>query len=180
MIVKLLACDVAQDEIAHRLKQQFLIDLPAEEIARYHPASAPDLSSELATLFRATRAEYKTAERQAAAAETIFVKVATTSSFGDRSSLCIEKNGTALALFKTNDGFHAIDNTCTHRGGPLCEGTLDDGEVECPWHGARFNVTTGEATALPAPDDVERYAVRVRGEAIEAEIPPGAPQDAPG
>lgn len=168
MIVKLLACDVEPDEIVERLKERCLIDLSAEEIARYNPEADPELSPELAELFFDTRAAYR--GDQDSTEETAFVKVASTSAFDDQSALCLEKNDTAIALFKTDDGFYALNNTCTHRDGPLCEGTLDDYEVECPLHGARFDVRTGEAAAMPAPDDVASYDVRVRGDDIEVEL----------
>ncbi|MGH7909486.1 MAG: Rieske (2Fe-2S) protein, partial [Thermodesulfobacteriota bacterium] len=43
-------------------------------------------------------------------------------------------------------------------------------EVECPWHGSRFNIKTGEVTAPPAVEGVARYNVRVTGDDIEVEV----------
>ena len=48
-----------------------------------------------------------------------------------------------LALFNVEGRFYAVDNTCPHRGGPLGEGMLDGPVVTCPWHGWKFDVTTG-------------------------------------
>ena len=61
-------------------------------------------------------------------------------------------------------------NTCTHRGGPLCEGTIEGDEVECPWHGAHFSIKTGDVKAPPAMDNVVHYPVQVSGDDIEIEI----------
>ena len=54
----------------------------------------------------------------------------------------------------------AIENICTHLGGPLNEGTLESYEVECPWHGSKYDVTTGEPTKSPARQAVPVYEDR--------------------
>ena len=64
----------------------------------------------------------------------------------------------------------ALDNTCTHRGGPLTEGEISGHEVTCPWHGARFDVRTGEVVGPPAQQAVARYGVRVTESDIEVEM----------
>ena len=79
-------------------------------------------------------------------------------------------NGTKIALFKVDGDYYAIDDPCTHQGGPLSEGDLAGKEVTCPWHGAIFDVTTGEVLGPPAPKGVTRYRVRVSGPSIEIEI----------
>jgi 3-phenylpropionate/trans-cinnamate dioxygenase ferredoxin subunit len=66
--------------------------------------------------------------------------------------------------------FHAIDNICTHRGGPLSEGELEGDEVTCPWHGAKFKVSTGEVLSPPAPQGVGSYKLRVNDPDIELEL----------
>jgi nitrite reductase/ring-hydroxylating ferredoxin subunit len=55
-----------------------------------------------------------------------------------------------LALFNLGDRFHAVDNTCPHRGGPLGEGTLEGTVVTCPWHGWQFDVCSGVSPRNPA------------------------------
>jgi 3-phenylpropionate/trans-cinnamate dioxygenase ferredoxin component len=57
--------------------------------------------------------------------------------------------------------YYAIEDRCTHDDGPLAEGRLFRCQVECPRHGATFDVKTGKATALPAFKPVASYAVRV-------------------
>jgi nitrite reductase/ring-hydroxylating ferredoxin subunit len=64
----------------------------------------------------------------------------------------------------------AIDNVCTHDGGVLGEGELDDCLVECPRHGARFDLLTGEVRALPAVFPVNAYPVRVVDGIVEVDV----------
>ena len=71
-------------------------------------------------------------------------------------------SGRELAVFNVDGCFHAIDNTCTHRGGPLGEGELEGSVVTCPWHGWQYDVTTGVCVANPAAK-VVRYEVQVDG-----------------
>jgi 3-phenylpropionate/trans-cinnamate dioxygenase ferredoxin component len=75
-----------------------------------------------------------------------------------------------VALFNINGTFFAIDDTCPHRGGPLSEGELDGQEVTCPWHGARFNLTTGAHLCPPANRDVNAYKVQVVGSDVQIDV----------
>jgi len=99
-----------------------------------------------------------------------FVKVAKTDEIVPGQGKMIEVGGKKIALFNVEGSFHAIDDTCTHRGGPLSEGVLDGDQVTCPWHGATYDVTTGEVLGPPAPKGVARYNVRVESGNIEVEI----------
>src|SRR3989338_5421436 len=99
-----------------------------------------------------------------------FQLIATIDEFKEKAVLCKTVNGKAIALFKTQEGYYAIDNTCSHAGGPLCEGTFDGKVVECPWHGARFDVKTGEVKGPPATRALETYKKRVNKDTIEIEI----------
>jgi nitrite reductase/ring-hydroxylating ferredoxin subunit len=78
-------------------------------------------------------------------------------------------NGKTLAVFNSNGSFYAIDNECPHRGGPLAEGELSGTEVECPWHGARFNIGTGVHLCPPANRDVTAYKVQVIGQEVQVD-----------
>ena len=99
-----------------------------------------------------------------------FIKVATKSGIADQSAKLLEIEGKRIALFNLGGQFYALDNTCPHAGGPLSEGSIEGEDVECPWHGSRFNLKTGEVTAPPAIDNVARYNVRVTGDDIEVEV----------
>jgi len=74
-------------------------------------------------------------------------------------------------LIANRDGeFHAIANTCSHDGGDLGDGKLVDGQVECPRHGARFDIKTGEAVRMPAVVGVDRYDVKAEDGTILVEL----------
>lgn len=100
-----------------------------------------------------------------------FVKVAVTGEVPPGQAKTVEINGQEIALFNIDGTFHAIENACTHVGGPLAEGTIDGCEVTCPWHGAVFDVTSGQVIGPPAAQPVSRYSVRVTGDAVEIEVP---------
>ncbi len=78
--------------------------------------------------------------------------------------------GRPVAVFNVNSTIYATHGTCTHRGGPLGEGKLDGSVVTCPWHGAEFDVTTGQVVGPPAPQSVPTYKVAVEGELIKVEV----------
>jgi nitrite reductase (NADH) small subunit len=99
-----------------------------------------------------------------------FVKVARTGEIAPGQGKAVETGGKRIAIFKIDGKFYAIDDTCTHRGGPLSEGMVVGTEVTCPWHGAVFDVTSGAVLGAPAPRDVASYPVRIEGEDIEVEI----------
>ncbi len=83
----------------------------------------------------------------------------------------VEVEGRSLALGNCGDGtWGAIDNVCTHDGGVLGEGELDECVVECPRHGARFDLLTGEVKALPAVFPVNAYPVRVVNGQVEVDL----------
>ncbi len=100
-----------------------------------------------------------------------FVKVGNISEFQDlEAGKLVEAEGQSFAIFNLGAGYYAIENTCPHRGGPLAEGQMEDEEVICPWHGARFNVKTGDVLTPPAPRGVKSFPVRVTGNDLEVEI----------
>jgi 3-phenylpropionate/trans-cinnamate dioxygenase ferredoxin subunit len=76
-----------------------------------------------------------------------------------------------IAVFRLKDGFFAIEDICTHDGGPLAEGEIEEDQVICPRHGARFNIKTGAALTLPAVTPVESYPVRVEGNELFIGLP---------
>lgn len=65
-----------------------------------------------------------------------------------------------LILVRTGDTIHALHETCAHAGGPLAEGTLVDGCIQCPWHGSRFRLANGHVARGPAMYDQPAYEVR--------------------
>jgi nitrite reductase/ring-hydroxylating ferredoxin subunit len=99
-----------------------------------------------------------------------FVKVATTNEIAAGQAKLVEHGGRRIAVFNIDGRFYAVDDTCTHRGGPLSEGFVQGDEVTCPWHGARFKVSSGEVLAPPASSGVTSYPTRVQGTDVEVEI----------
>ena len=98
-----------------------------------------------------------------------FVKVCKTTDIKAGCGKSIEINGKPLALFNVDGGFYAINDVCGHRGGPLGEGELDGKTVVCPWHGWRYNVTTGENELVPDLP-TEKYDVTLDGEDILVDL----------
>ena len=82
----------------------------------------------------------------------------------------VEVNGKAIAIFNAGGSLYAIDDTCTHRGGPLSEGDVEGTEVTCPWHGARFDLKTGNVIGPPAQQGVSTYKIVVEGEDVKVKI----------
>ncbi|MBI3011890.1 MAG: non-heme iron oxygenase ferredoxin subunit [Candidatus Omnitrophica bacterium] len=79
-------------------------------------------------------------------------------------------NGKRLLICRTAEGFYAIDDTCTHDDGPLADGWLDGTAIECPRHGARFDVTTGKVLCLPAAVPINAYPVKLEGDDVKVQL----------
>ena len=98
------------------------------------------------------------------------IKVAQVSDLEPGEGTTVEVDGHILALFNVDGTFYAIDNACSHVGGPLAEGALIGKEVTCPWHAAQFDVTTGKALSGPARGDSKCFDVRVEGNEVFVEL----------
>lgn len=94
-----------------------------------------------------------------------FVKVASKSAVACGSSIKVEVNGKEIALFNVDGHFCAIDDTCSHRGGPLSEGSLEGSVVACPWHGWQYDVASGACLTNPAAQQ-NKYEVKIEGDDI--------------
>lgn len=79
-----------------------------------------------------------------------------------RLVLRLEEHPRPILLLYTGEEVFALEDVCTHDGGPLHEGELEDGRIVCPRHGARFDLRTGRQT-LPAPRPVRTFPARVEG-----------------
>lgn len=100
-----------------------------------------------------------------------FVPVAQVDAVAPGEVVVVEAAGRSLCLARTEDGrFGAIDNVCTHDGGTLGEGELDGECVECPRHGGRFDLFTGQVRALPPVIPVTSYPVRVVDGTVEVDL----------
>lgn len=104
-------------------------------------------------------------------AETGFVTVASAAEVEPGTVRVVQVAGRSLCVGRTEDGeWGAIDNVCTHDGGVLGEGELDDAAVECPRHGARFDLFTGRVLALPAVRAVTAYETRLEGDDVQVRV----------
>lgn len=95
-----------------------------------------------------------------------FVRVAALTEIQSGHGIVAEVGGKSVAVFNVEGTIHAVDNTCCHRGGPLGEGEVEGNIVTCPWHGWRFNVTTGACINNPSAK-VEAYQVKVEGDDVK-------------
>ena len=79
--------------------------------------------------------------------------------------------GQRVGVVRYVGGFYAFEDRCTHDDGPLGEGPLDGCEIECPRHGARFDIRDGRVTHSPAMYPLEFYEVEVKDETVWVTLP---------
>lgn len=92
---------------------------------------------------------------------TNYVKVARTDEIAPGTKKTVEVDGIEVVIVNLNGEFYAIEDVCTHDGGPLGEGELEGCQIICPRHGARFDVRTGQALTLPAFEPAPTYEVKI-------------------
>jgi 3-phenylpropionate/trans-cinnamate dioxygenase ferredoxin subunit len=79
---------------------------------------------------------------------------------GGRKSVVLDE--TAILVLRAGDDFYAIEDVCTHDGQPLTDGPFHDHEIQCPRHGARFDIVNGKALCMPAIEPVAVFEVEVQ------------------
>ena len=85
----------------------------------------------------------------------------------------VDINGRSVLIAHLPDGFHAVENRCSHAASPLdCSRILKGGQIQCPLHGARFDLKTGAAKTAPAFRPIAVYRVRVVDGRVEVAVPP--------
>jgi len=97
-----------------------------------------------------------------------FTLAAKISEIPDGSSLLVEVDERLVVLIHAAGHFYALDDVCTHDGGPLSDGPVDAtaGTIACPRHGAKFDVKTGAAATMPATKATVAHEVKVEGEQV--------------
>jgi len=100
-----------------------------------------------------------------------FITVASVEEIGNGERLVFEIDGSFFAIFNIAGTYFAIADICSHDDGPLAEGEVHEHKVECPRHGARFDIRTGKALTLPAVVDIPAYPVRIEGDEIQIGLP---------
>ena len=84
----------------------------------------------------------------------------------------VEVAGQAVVLVRSGGALHALGATCSHWGGPLDEGDLVDGCLECPWHGSRFRLEDGAVERGPATTAQLSYEVQTVGDRLQVRVRP--------
>ena len=102
---------------------------------------------------------------------TEFIKIARVEDIPPGARLWYEFSEETVVVFNVDGEFFCIADLCTHDNGPLEDGELEDHEIECPRHGARFDIRTGKALCLPATSPVPTFAVKVENGDIYVESP---------
>jgi 3-phenylpropionate/trans-cinnamate dioxygenase ferredoxin subunit len=99
-----------------------------------------------------------------------FVRVAKASEIPDPGRQIVEVDDELLVVIHTAGNFYAIDDVCTHDGGPLGEGILEAFEIACPRHGAKFDVRDGRALTMPATKPTRTHEVKIVGDEVLVKI----------
>lgn len=101
-----------------------------------------------------------------------FIKVASLSDVKEGKLKKVDVDGDEICLINSAGKIYALDNLCPHQDGPINEGYIEDGEVVCPWHQAKFDIKTGKANKDTdwADVDLKSYEVKVEGDDILVKI----------
>lgn len=78
-----------------------------------------------------------------------WVRLAPAEALACGGAVCVDADGTRIAVFRTRDGYHALADRCNHMGGPLSHGDVTGSTVTCPWHGWRYDLRTGARVDRP-------------------------------
>jgi nitrite reductase/ring-hydroxylating ferredoxin subunit len=99
--------------------------------------------------------------------ELVFHRVAAAADIPEGKMLGVEIDGRGILICHSRDGWHALDNVCTHAYAKLDEGRLRGHRLICPLHGAAFDCRSGAVLGAPAIQPLRIYAVRLNQDAIE-------------
>lgn len=100
-----------------------------------------------------------------------FVPVASVDELPNGERLFVEIDDESIVIFNIAGGYYAIGDVCSHDYGPVGEGDLEEFSIQCPRHGAKFDVRSGKVLALPAVEDIPAYPVRIEDGQIEVGVP---------
>jgi len=103
---------------------------------------------------------------------TVFVAAAALEDIPEGTCRAVNLNGIRVVVAHLADGFHAVENRCSHANSPLLTGKIYNGrQIACPIHGARFDLRTGAAKSPPAFTDLMIFPVRVADGQVEVGMP---------
>ncbi len=132
---------------------------------------AMGLKNEFAKLFSFERTKLSLTKKEVATIKFAdFTKVAKAAQLKEGRAVCVSIDGKKIALYKSNGKIFALENTCSHQGGSLCDGEWNEKEVQCPMHGAKFNIETGAALQGPAEKPVKTFDARIQGDEVEIKL----------
>lgn len=100
-----------------------------------------------------------------------FIAIAPVSELGNGERIFVEIDNLPIVIFNISGEYFAIGDVCSHDDGPLGDGDLEEHQVICPRHGARFDILSGKALTLPAVVDIPAYPTRVIDGQVEVGIP---------
>ena len=95
-----------------------------------------------------------------------FIKVASVSDIQDGDMISAEIEDGKVIIARLEGEFYAFDEECTHAGCGLSDGDLDENIIQCPCHGAEFDIRTGEVVSPPAVEPLRIYQVKIEGDDI--------------
>ncbi len=101
-----------------------------------------------------------------------YVAIGSAEEVGNGQRKLVEIEGLAIAVFNIGGVYYAIADVCSHDDGPVAEGDLQGCEIECPRHGARFDVRSGKVLSFPAIVDIPAYPVKVEDGELLVGLPP--------
>jgi 3-phenylpropionate/trans-cinnamate dioxygenase ferredoxin subunit len=101
-----------------------------------------------------------------------FIAVCKTTDIPDPGKATFKLDGQFVVIFHLEGEFYALDDRCTHDGGPLGEGIIDGYQIICPRHGARFDICTGQAMTMPAARATSAHEVKIEGDRVWVRIRP--------
>ena len=110
---------------------------------------------------------------------TDFIRVADVTEIPDPGKTLVDVDGEMVALFHVGGQFYALDDVCTHDGGPLADGELRDYKISCPRHGAKFDIRTGAALTMPAVRATRAHEVKVEANGVWVRLRADATADGP-
>ncbi|WDI42370.1 non-heme iron oxygenase ferredoxin subunit [Bremerella sp. P1] len=90
-----------------------------------------------------------------------FVRVAALSEIPDPGKEVFEVDDRFVIVIHAGGQVYCLDDVCTHDDGPLGEGDLEGYEIECPRHGAKFDIRTGKATLMPATQPTQVHEAKI-------------------
>jgi 3-phenylpropionate/trans-cinnamate dioxygenase ferredoxin subunit len=98
------------------------------------------------------------------------VKITTMQAIEAQEGMCVEIKGKRICVFNLKGHLYAIEDKCSHEGGSLSDGIVEGQQVECPRHGTRFYIATGESCCALECPNVTRYNVTVRDGDVLVEV----------